>query len=111
LRRSPGFIGRSGTLTLAHRRCCDPTYHRALLSSRKGAKTDFGATSFELAPNLFYLNAFEPLISCMETATVSAFNAVQLVTQRLFDYTRCASSISITLSFIARSDQSWAEWD
>ncbi|GAA5984403.1 hypothetical protein JCM11641_000125 [Rhodosporidiobolus odoratus] len=45
---------------------------------------------------LFYVNAFERLISTMETETVSAFNVVSLLLNDLFDYT---------------PPSSWAEWE
>lgn len=49
-----------------------------------------------LDEGLFYINGFERMISCMETATVAAFNVVSLLLNDLFDYT---------------SPKSWAEWD
>ncbi|GAA97684.1 hypothetical protein E5Q_04363 [Mixia osmundae IAM 14324] len=39
----------------------------------------------ELDRGLYYLNAFEPLISTMETATVASWNAVALVAQDFLD--------------------------
>ncbi|BGP37153.1 hypothetical protein JCM10449v2_001057 [Rhodotorula kratochvilovae] len=55
----------------------------------------------DLAPvrpdeGLYYVNAFERLISTMETETVSSFNVVSLLLNDFFDYTPSTS---------------WAEWE
>ncbi|GAA5876056.1 hypothetical protein JCM1840_002758 [Sporobolomyces johnsonii] len=55
----------------------------------------------DLAPvrpdeGLYYVNAFERLVSTMETETVSSFNVVSLLLSDFFDYT---------------PPTSWAEWD
>ncbi|GAA5927561.1 hypothetical protein JCM1841_002340 [Sporobolomyces salmonicolor] len=55
----------------------------------------------DLAPvrpdeGLYYLNAFERLVSTMETETVSSFNIVSLLLNDFYDYT---------------PPTSWAEWD
>ncbi|GAA5955139.1 hypothetical protein JCM21900_001622 [Sporobolomyces salmonicolor] len=55
----------------------------------------------DLAPvrpdeGLYYVNAFERLVSTMETETVSSFNVVSLLLNDFYDYT---------------PPTSWAEWD
>jgi len=53
-------------------------------------------TSFppvKLAKGLYYVNAFEPLISTMETETISARNAVDLLLQEEFHAAVCPSKV------------------
>jgi len=71
--------------------------------------TDF--PPIKLAKGLYYVNAFEPFISTMETETLSARNVVELLMQEEFEASICKTDPSSNSTVVDEKEDFVYGWD